>query len=47
MDGAPDGLRSPGVAKSRTQLSTHALAVKRQHTEYERKYFQIISLIEY
>ena len=45
--GAPDRLRSHGVAKSLTQLSTHALAVKRQSTEYERKYFQIIYLIKY
>ena len=45
--GAPDELWSHGVAKSLTQLSTHVLAVKRQPTEYERKYFQIIYLIKY
>ena len=45
--GTLDGLQSHGVAKSLTHLSTHALAVKRQPTEYERKYFQIIYLKKY
>ena len=41
--GTLDGLQSHGVAKSLTHLSTHALAVKRQPTEWEKIFSDYIS----